>query len=123
MRHPEAGVFGLTPDRATCPSCNVDPPPAIDEYLDKPLAVRPPKGCMSSQALEAWFVTLARKAADAADEVDVSDFHGEGAIAKHRDNAIKAMRAATDLALRREDEELVRRRARFIRDRQRGASH
>lgn len=51
------------------------------------------------------------------------DFHLEASIANHRDRAIKAMRAATDLAMRREDDDIVDRRDERMAGRERGASH
>jgi hypothetical protein len=51
------------------------------------------------------------------------DFHDEAAIANHRDRAIKAMRAATELATRREDDWIVDRRDEVLAGRERGASH
>jgi hypothetical protein len=51
------------------------------------------------------------------------DFHLEAAICNHRDRAIKAMRAATELATRREDDDIVDRRDDRMAGRERGASH
>lgn len=142
---------------ATCTACDLEPGAPLDEYLDKPMCVKPPTGCMSTEQLERWFVALAKKSASDAEAlakayplpssdkkrrsekaativvVDttqgaivgerVRNFHDDIAISKYRDVAIKAARAATELAERREDEDLVRRRGRWIRDRDKGAAH
>jgi hypothetical protein len=127
-----------------CPGCTLNPIIVIDDTIDEPLPP-PPEGCMSTEAIEVWFVAIALAAEKSANAIDarrqprppkkkprkgapapklrVLDFHDEGAIAKHRDNAIKAMRAANELASRREDETIVKRREKRIAERQRGASH
>lgn len=51
------------------------------------------------------------------------DFHLEASIANHRDRAIKAMRAACELATRREDDAIVDARDDRMAGRERGASH
>jgi len=51
------------------------------------------------------------------------DFHDEAAIANHRDRAIKAMRAATELATRREDDWIVDRRDELMAASERGESN
>lgn len=128
-------VFPKTQVCPKCPKEGLAPIKLAREQLPPP-----PKGCRSMTEIEAWFVSLADEArASAVDvetranakregvlvttgevvEVLVRDFHDEAAIAKHRENAIKAMRAAADFAARREDDELV-----DLRDeRNRGASH
>lgn len=107
----------------------------------------PPKGCLSSVQVERWFIATARAAEASAKLVidrmtatfdavtekssnktkgptaPAHDFHDEIAIAKHRDTAIKAMRAATELALRREDDELVSNKDAEIAARGRGATN
>lgn len=128
----------MFPKTQVCPKCpreGLAPIKLAREQLPPP-----PKGCMSTVQIEAWFTALAKNAAASAElvekraerkvraiiietgeetEVEARDFHDEGAIAKHREIAIKAMRAANELAARREDDELV-----DIRDeRNRGASH
>lgn len=122
-----------------CPQC-VSAERGLPIKLARDVLPKPPKGCMSAVQIEAWFTALAKESAQSAvnveeradtlgkgvlietgEEVEVvtRDFHYEVAIAKHREVAIKAMRAANELANRREDDELV-----DIRDaRNRGASH
>lgn len=101
---------------------------------------------MSSVQLERWFVALAKQSAAAADGLDAAyplpdpetgksaaivvvdvtagvtvnlrDFHTEGAIVKHREIAIRAMRAATELAREREDQHLVEERDRELVERE-----
>lgn len=127
-------VFAKT---RTCPECPIGGPPI---KLAREQLPKPPKGCLSTTAIEAWFVALAKDALKSADDVEeranekhgqgilvatgeavtvlLRDFHDETAIAKHRELAIKAMRAANELATRREDDEIV-----DIRDERRGGSH
>ncbi len=110
----------------TCPSCSADPGAPIEDEIDAPLP-KPPKGCKSSVELERWFTELAIAAAKSATALAriprrKRDFDETG-MAKHRDVAIKAMRAAGELALRRDDKALVDAREKRIRDRQRGVSH
>jgi hypothetical protein len=63
------------------------------------------------------------KAAKAELVVPDFDFHLEASIANHRDRAIKAMRAACDLATRREDDAIVDARDERMAGRERGAAH
>lgn len=124
---------------ATCTQCDADPGSPVDDEIDAPLP-KPPAGCKSPVQIERWFVSLAEAAQRSAAAVGLTttfdasknrktktrrelDFHDHSAIAKHRDNALKFMRAATELALRRDDNALVVAREKRIRDRQRGASH
>jgi hypothetical protein len=127
------------PKTQVCPKCPKEGLAPIK--LARAQLPKPPKGCKSMTEIEAWFVSLAEEARTSASDVErrasdkltegvvvatgevvevlTRDFHDEAAIAKHRENAIKAMRAAADFASRREDDELV-----DIRDeRNRGASH
>lgn len=111
----------------TCPGCGADPGAPIEDEIDAPLP-KPPKGCKSLVQLEHWFTELAIAAAKSAASLAriprrKRDFHDESGMAKHRDVAIKAMRAAGELALRRDDKALVDAREKRIRDRQRGVSH
>lgn len=147
-------TFALT---ESCPECNVDPGPELGQLEAIELA-KPPAGCMSSVQLERWFISLAKRAAAAADRlVDLPDqlqawleehkkpevgtvvytapeqieteaelapgldFHAESNIAKHREVALKAMRAAKELALLREDAHTVLERERRMRKQK--ASH
>jgi hypothetical protein len=113
------------PSLGSCAACDRDPGPEPADDIEAELPT-PPDKCFSSEAIERWFTTLAVAARESARRVakrEKRDFHDESAIAKHRETAIKAMRAAGELALRREDEALVRARERRIRDRARGASH
>lgn len=105
--------------------CDTEPGPPVDDEIDAP-PLAPPRGCKGQDELERWFVAVALAAERSASRVarlKGKDFHDESSIAKHRDNAIKAMRAAGELALRREDTALVNAREKRIRDRARGASH
>jgi hypothetical protein len=109
----------------TCAKCDADPGPDLADEIDEHLAAAP-TGCMDSLALERWFVAVAKSGIVAANRVSKlkhKDFHDEGSIAKHRETAIKAMRAAAELTGRREDADLVRAREKRIRDRAKGASH
>jgi hypothetical protein len=125
------------PKTRTCPQCAIGGPPI---RLAREQLPPPPKGCLSTVAIERWYVELAKESAASASDVEqranakgkgilvetgeeievlVRNFHDETAIAKHREIAIKAMRAANELATRREDDEIV-----DIRDeRSRGGSH
>jgi hypothetical protein len=76
---------------------------------------------MTSDDIEAWFVSVARSSRLSAKRVaGMGVAKDEGEIARHREVALKAMRAATDLCLRRENEHLVRTREKRIMDRSRG---
>jgi hypothetical protein len=132
----------------TCDACNEDPGPPLEEEPDAP--VKAPKGCRTVEEHERWFVALAnaaqasanalaklrrlpkkKKKAKGIEVVDVTagpviedlrDFHDEAAIAKHREVALKANRAAAGLAIRRTDDVLVNAREKRIQDRARGAA-
>lgn len=103
--------------KPSCAKCKTDPGPAVlaVEAVTVPEA---PAGCMSSIERERWFSDLALAAA--ADAQRLADgtkpvegkaaevnFHAEANIVKHRELALKLGRAASDLALRREDEHIV----------------
>jgi hypothetical protein len=122
---------------ASCPGCGADPAGVVYSDVDEPLAP-PPEGCLSAEQLERWFVAIAGAALASVDTIEKPrppargkkkprqrrlNFHDHAAIAKHRKNAIEAMRSAAELALRREDDELVRQREKRILERQRGASN
>jgi hypothetical protein len=113
------------PSMGSCATCDKDPGPEItsDGDTDLPAA---PDGCLSSESIERWFVSLAvasRRAATKIAKGKIVTLQSESTVAKHREVAIKAMRAAAEFALRREDEAIVRAREKRIRDRMRGASH
>jgi hypothetical protein len=107
------------PSMEQCDKCVAEP--AVDQDdIDEPLPV-PPPGCMNSNEVEAWFIAIARAARRSARSVAGKGVRSnEGEIAKHRDTAIKAMRAASEFTLRRENEHLVRAREKRIMDRSRG---
>lgn len=135
---------------AVCKACATDKDRAPIKASKDPLP-RPPAGCMSSVQLERWFTALAKRSLESAElvakaypldaasvagaivvvdasdplahKIHVRDFHDEGAISKHRDNAIKAMRAAAELALRREDDHYVDAKHERIDARGKGKSH
>lgn len=116
-----ARVFGRT---EICEDCAGEPRTSIAATKD-PVAP-PPKGCLSAVQLEAWFVALGRAAVASAGTVTKRKrltFHDHSSIAKHRDNAIKAMRAALELAQRREDDAIVEAREAAMLGRDRGAGH
>ena len=113
---------------ASCPGCGIEATAIAYDDIDEPLSA-PPAGCMSAQQLEQWFVAIGKAAEASAAAIEQParppkgrrkprkrrlNFHDHGAIAKHRENAIKAMRAAAELALRREKR---------IVERQRGATN
>lgn len=105
---------------STCDQCAADPFPPPSE-ID--IQVEPPDGCLSLTDIERWFVSIAKEARASAKNPD-EDFHVDAAIAKHRDVAIKAMRGAAELAMRRTDEAIVNAREKRIQDRaQAEASH
>jgi hypothetical protein len=102
------------PNKPSCAACRTDPGPAV-EAIEAVALPDPPVGCLSSEQRERWFTELAEVALGDANRLsdlatakpqDV-DFHVESNITKHREVAIKAARAATDLALRREDEHIT----------------
>jgi hypothetical protein len=130
-----------------CEACGTEPARDLEDEIDAP--VLPPKGCRSLEQHERWFVKLAdsaqvsanalaklrrtpKKKAKSAIEVvdanapkeleDLRDFHDEAAIAKHREVALKANRAAAVLAQRRTEEALVNAREKRIRDRARASA-
>ena len=105
----------------SCPGCVPAAGRVLYDVFDEP-AKAPPDGCMSCVEIERWLVAIAKQAAASADAIENPapapntakrkraarprkrrlDFHDHGAIAKHRENAIKAMRAAADFAAVRE---------------------
>lgn len=142
-----------------CIGCRTDPGPAPSDAIDTPLS-KPPKGCLSTVAVEREFVKDARalealihvmtptaatlKAARAprklrrkkggievveVDELELElddgggDYHLVNAIAKLYDTRVKCLRAAAVCAGRREDEEIVRRREKRMRDMRKAAVH
>lgn len=136
---------------ATCTACEADPAlPSTQEPA--PALPKAPKGCKSSVTLERRFVAIAeasrkdvdrlgKQARELANQVlfDGSavagkpkakpkkqatfDFHLERNMAAHRETEIKALRAATELALQREDAELVRLREKRLLELGAGAQH
>jgi hypothetical protein len=125
----------------SCPGCADDPGDEIAAPNLSPS--KPPKGCMSTEAIERWYVEQAsdltalrrqltapkktRKVATGKKRQaePVLDLHALNTVAKLSDAAIKCMRAAAELAARREDEDLVRQREQIERARERnvGAAH
>ncbi len=102
-----------------CGRCEGDPGPAPLEVAVK--LPKPPRGCMSSEARERWYTALAESSLRSAAKLTASkgtkkapevDFHGEAAIRGHRETAIKAMRAASELGNQRETDAIVEARKR-----------
>jgi hypothetical protein len=113
------------PSVRTCLKCDDDPGPEVSDEIDEPLPAAP-EGCLDSSQIERWFVTIAQAERRAANRLANDRVHSASSgalICKHREVAIKAMRAAAEIALRREDEALVKAREKRIRDRMRKASH
>jgi hypothetical protein len=124
----------------SCAGCAADPGPELDApQIELPA---PPRGCMSTEQIERWHVqeakgvvNLRRKltAKPARKKVatgkkakgePVLDLHAFNAAAKLQECAIKHMRAAAELASRREDEAIVKIRERLERQRERaGGTH
>jgi hypothetical protein len=117
LRH---GVVFTPP--ATCAQCMSDPGPALDDEIDEPMDP-PPKGCASLEAHEREFTKIASFAEKQARELVKVGLGtlSQNCAAKWIDTAVKARRAAADLAARREDEESVRKREKRIVARSRGA--
>lgn len=134
-----------------CTACEADPAFASTQE-PAPTLPKAPKGCKSSITLERRFVAIAeasrkdverlgKQARELANQVlfDGSavagkpkakpkkqatfDFHLERNMAAHRETEIKALRAATELALQREDGELVRLREKRLLELGAGARH
>lgn len=97
-------------DTASCSDCDKDPgPPPTAEREAMPA---PPKGCMSTEQLERVLFTEAeviRKAANKYASGKVRTRIGASSAAKLWDTWVKVVRAAGELAQRREDDEIVRR--------------
>lgn len=73
-------------------------------------APKPPAGCRSIEQHERWLTKLADDALRDVQRLRKTkgkDWHTEVAIKGHRDTAIKAARAATELAAIREDAHLL----------------
>ena len=84
--------------------------PAEPVTTAKAAAPKPPRGCRSIEQHEQWLTKLADDALrDVARlrKAKTKDWHTEVAIKGHRDTAIKAARAATELAAVREDTQLL----------------
>ncbi len=124
MRCTKHGVEFRLP--LTCAACTVDPAfDAVDE-IGEPITA--PEGCRTLEAHERWYTALANQCLAEVAAIDFAaegerNWHVEGIIAKHREVAIKANRAAAELTSRRTDESLVDARERRIRDRARGGGH
>lgn len=135
--------------KSVCSECRKGLRKELPRQPKEPLP-EPPAGCMSTVQIERWFVDLAKasaaRAAAIEDVVPIKlpakpskkkrgkanaksegnrfrDFHDETAIANHRDRAIKAMRAACELAARREDDAIVDARDERLSAQQRGAAN
>lgn len=108
-----------------CPGCAADPGPPLDPVPDEPLP-SPPKGCLSLVDIERNLTEEAgeiRKLRRKLSAKRVKDLHAYNTIAKLADAWAKLMRAASELASRREDEVVVKRRERADRERQLGGAH
>lgn len=95
-----------------CGPCQAGDPATVARE-SKRTAPKPPAGCRSVEQHERWFTTLADKALADVTRLGRSkkkDWHTEVAIKGHRDTAIKAARAAAELATAREEEALYRER-------------
>lgn len=122
MRCVRHGIDFRLPDE--CSGCGADPAHEEEDSIGAPVAA--PDGCRSVEDHERWYTSLANECLAEVKELSAAGertWHTEGIIAKHREVALKANRAAVELTRRRTDEALVDARERRIRDRARGAGH
>lgn len=110
---------------SVCETCLTDPgAPPDDETFDLP---PPPLGCLSSEDIERKYVNGARAIskliATAHRDHLVEDWHVLNTIAKLHDTRIKYLRAASERARYREDEQVVKERERRKREADGSASH
>ena len=128
----------------SCAGCVADPGTASADEPDE--VEPPPEGCLATLAIEREFVAEAkflgdlalrliaksrsskRRVMDGADDPDadeepVLDTHLCNSIAKLSEGKVKCLRAAAELACRREDDAIVARDKREKRELDRGAAH
>jgi hypothetical protein len=126
LRCPRHGEL-FDPSVATCAGCEASPGPDLHDEIDDPLP-SPPDGCVTTEEIERALVAAAWDLRKVANDLTrkskgKNKIQALSVAAKYWDTALKALRAAADLALRREDEALVKAREKRIRDRARGTSN
>jgi hypothetical protein len=106
---PEHGE--LFPRTVPCPVCRANPALPPVAVTDENAPATPP-GAKSFHSLEAHFCDIADKALTDAKRIEDKkrrNFHDESAVKHHREIAIKALRAAADIAQARIEHDLDRR--------------
>lgn len=107
-----------------CPGCDTDPGNPLDGEVDAPLA-EPPRGCATTEQHERDLTAIAKFAEKASRDLKKTGRSSktQNAAVKWMEIAVKARRIAYEQAARREDEEIVRRREKRQRARERGAAN
>ena len=117
---------GLTFGRLeVCAKC-VDDPPILDDEDHEAVECPAPAGCLTTSQIEASFIRfsdICEQHAKAALADTEMNWHRYGAATKLIDSAIKSLRAASDLAKRRETEFAVESRMRRMKAMRSRARH
>ena len=105
-----------------CPKCVDDRGEQLDVEVDAPLPAAP-KACNTSEEHERELTAIAKFADAQARKVAKAKKGSQSVAVKWLELAVKARRAASNAATRREDEEIVRARERRQRARDRQRPH